>query len=71
MFFVDYDMVPLLIQQNYPKAFPEKTHPADLSAASACIAIGDTVNNRSLSFLPTNYTGIANDPLGSGMGLAF
>jgi replication factor C subunit 1 len=47
LFFIDYDFIPMLIQENYLTAMGERRGPQDIeamAAASDLISMGDSVN---------------------------
>lgn len=48
LFFIDYDFIPLLMQENYLTAMGDARGPGDIermAAAADFISIGDCVNN--------------------------
>jgi len=46
LFFVDFDLVPMLVQENYLAAVGEQTSVEDLSTVCDSIALGDVINRQ-------------------------
>jgi hypothetical protein len=47
LFFIDYELIPLIIQENYLTAMGDRRSPDDIEAmanASEFISLGDTCN---------------------------